>query len=87
VKPGEDEDLVAGAETLERLRRPGMHLEPGVGRALGSLPGTPRRSLSDEWITPMGRRSAGAGVAFSVMSLSLFLRAAFDPRAHRLSRG
>src|SRR5262249_42972202 len=38
VQPGDDDQLVARANPFERLRSPRVNLEPGIGRALRSLP-------------------------------------------------
>src|SRR6185503_19947144 len=43
VEPGDDDQLVAGLDPEERRLRPRLHLEPGVGGALGALS---RRALS-----------------------------------------
>jgi hypothetical protein len=39
VKPRDHDDRVADGDALQSLRRPRVQLEPGVGRALRSLPG------------------------------------------------
>ena len=37
MQPGEDNDVVAGCEPIERLCHGLIHLEPGVWRAFGTL--------------------------------------------------
>ena len=37
VKPRDDDELVSGKNAVQGLDGPGMHVEPHVGRALGSL--------------------------------------------------
>jgi hypothetical protein len=41
MKPCDDDDFVACDEAVQCFRRPGMHVEPGVGRSLRPLFGRP----------------------------------------------
>jgi hypothetical protein len=66
VEPREDQERVAHSERIEGARRPRLDLEPGLGRALGALPGrlmAPLERRADDADRPQDRvpRALGHG--------------------------